>query len=175
VKCWLSCVKITTTCASFNHVQLFLSTSQHCVQQRWHSHSIDIIIIDPTRANFLRWSCTIQGFVTSNVAQTKEKNYHNQHFIDQFLPLGIEVFGCLHKQVDVFLQDCANAIWSSKGPKGLFFSILVVFLYQNIFNYVTKDASIFHFKLGNSGRLSYFPIFHPFRTHPPLPKLTYYR
>jgi len=118
---------------------------------------INIIIIDPTCANFLHRSCTIQGFTTSNVTQTKQKNYHNQHLIDQFLPLAIEVFGCLHKQVDVYLQDCVNAFWSSKGPEGLFLSILVVFLYQNIFNYVTKDANILHLKLGNSGRLSYFP------------------
>ncbi len=117
---------------------------------------IDVIIIDLTRANFLRRFCTIQGFATSNVAQTKEKNYHNQHLIDQFLPLAIEVFGCLHKQVDVYLQDCANAIQSSKRSEGLFLSILVVFLYQNIFNYVTKDVNILHLKLGNSGRLSYF-------------------
>jgi hypothetical protein len=29
-------------------------------------------------------------------------NYHDQHPTDQFLPLAIEVVGCLHKQVDVF-------------------------------------------------------------------------
>jgi hypothetical protein len=28
----------TTTCASFKHVQLLSSTSQHCVHQRWHLH-----------------------------------------------------------------------------------------------------------------------------------------
>ncbi len=41
------------------------------------------------------------------------------HRIDQFLPLAIEMFGCLHKHVDVFLHDYANTIWSLKGPKGL--------------------------------------------------------
>jgi hypothetical protein len=35
-----------------------------------------------------------------------------QHLTNQFLPLTIKVFGCLHKQVDVFLYICANAIWS---------------------------------------------------------------
>ncbi len=30
--------------------------------------------------------------------------------IDQFLPLAIEVFSCLHKHAYVFLYDCANAI-----------------------------------------------------------------
>jgi hypothetical protein len=28
----------------------------------------------------------------------------------QFLPLTIDVFGCLHKHANVFLHDCANAI-----------------------------------------------------------------
>jgi hypothetical protein len=42
--------------------------------------------------------------------QAKIRNYRNRHVIDKFLPLAIEVFGCLHKHVDVFLHDCANAI-----------------------------------------------------------------
>jgi hypothetical protein len=55
---------------------------------------------------FLR-SCTTQGFVASDVAQAKKKSYYNQHPINQFLPLAIEVFGCFHKHADVFLHDCA--------------------------------------------------------------------
>jgi hypothetical protein len=62
--------------------------------------------------------CTTQGFVAFNTTQTQKMTYYNQHLIDQFLPLVIEVFGCLHKQTDVFLQDCADAIWSFKRPKG---------------------------------------------------------
>jgi hypothetical protein len=59
-------------------------------------------------------------------------SYHNQHPIDQFLPLTIDVFGCLLKQADVFLHNHANAIWSFKGPKGPPFSISVTFLCQRI-------------------------------------------
>jgi hypothetical protein len=43
-------------------------------------------------------------------------NYCNQHPIDQTLPLAIEVFGCSHKHVDVFLHNRVNAIWSLKRP-----------------------------------------------------------
>jgi hypothetical protein len=32
--------------------------------------------------------------------------------------LTMEVFGCLHNQVDVYLHNCANAISSLKGPNG---------------------------------------------------------
>jgi hypothetical protein len=30
----------------------------------------------------------------------------------------------------VFLHNCANAIWSLKRPKGLFLSVLIIFLQQ---------------------------------------------
>jgi hypothetical protein len=52
--------------------------------------------------------------------------------IDQFLPLTIEIFGCLHKHVNVLFHDCANAIGSLKGPKGPHISTLVIFLCQKI-------------------------------------------
>jgi hypothetical protein len=50
-----------------------------------------------------------QGFANFNAIQAKEMNYCNQHPTNQFLPLVIEVFGCLHKHVDVFLHDCVIA------------------------------------------------------------------
>jgi hypothetical protein len=51
-------------------------------------------------------------------AQAKERSYHDQHSMNQFLPLAIDVFVCLHKQDDVFLHNCANAIWSFKSLEG---------------------------------------------------------
>jgi hypothetical protein len=50
----------------------------------------------------------------------------------KILPLAIEVFGCLHKHADVFLHDCANAIWSFKGTEGPHFSTLVTFFCQKV-------------------------------------------
>jgi len=67
-----------------------------------------------------------------DAAQAKEMSYHNQHSIKQFLSLAIEVFGCLHKYVDVFLHDCVDAIWSLKGIEGLHLSTLVTFFCQKI-------------------------------------------
>jgi hypothetical protein len=81
----------------------------------------DIVIIDPMRTDLLPRSCATQGFVASDTTQVKERNYHNWHPTDQFFPLAIKVFGCLHKHVDVFLHDCANAIWSLKVQKALIF------------------------------------------------------
>jgi hypothetical protein len=91
---------------------------------------VDIVIFDPTRTDLLFQSCTTQGFVASDVAQTKKQNYHDQHLANQLFPLAIEIFGCLHKHVDVFLHNCTNTIWSFKGPESLLLSILITFLQQ---------------------------------------------
>jgi hypothetical protein len=58
----------------------------------------------------------MQGFAILDVAQNKEKNYHDQHPIDQFFLLIIEVFGCLNKHANVLLHDCVNAILNFKRP-----------------------------------------------------------
>jgi hypothetical protein len=42
----------------------------------------------------------------------------------------MKVFGCLHKHVDVFLHNYANAIWNLKGPESLPLSVLVIFYQQ---------------------------------------------
>jgi hypothetical protein len=44
----------------------------------------------------------------------------------------MEIFGSPPKQVDVFLHNCANAIWSLKIPEGPPLFVLVIFLQQNI-------------------------------------------
>jgi hypothetical protein len=92
----------------------------------------NVVIANPMWIDLLPWICVIQRFFTLDVIQAKEKSYCNQHPTDQFLLLTIEVFGCSHKHVDVLLHDCANAIWSSKGPKGFHLSTLIIFFCQKI-------------------------------------------
>jgi hypothetical protein len=58
---------------------------------------INIVIVGLTWVNLLPQFYTTQGFVDSNVVQTKEWSYCDQHPTNQFLPSTIEVFGCLHK------------------------------------------------------------------------------
>jgi len=115
-RCWFPHGVRTTTCASFKHIQFLSSTNQHCVHQRWHFswhyHC------QPNTSDLLRQSCATQGFAKFDAVQAKKRNYYDRHPTNQFLPLAVKVFGCLHKQVDVFLHNCANAIWSLKEPKG---------------------------------------------------------
>jgi hypothetical protein len=132
VKCWLPCGMRTTTCASFDHFQ----SSHWWINIVFTKDGIctltNIVIIDPTCPDLLLWSYTTQGFVAFDAIQAKKRSYCNLHPIDQFLPLVIEVFECLHKQVNVFLHNYANVIWSLKRPKGFLFSILVNFFHQKI-------------------------------------------
>jgi hypothetical protein len=92
----------------------------------------DVVIVDQTRMDLFLRSCVTQGFVAFDLTQAKERSYRNQQPIDQLLPLVIEVFVCLHKHVDMFLHNCANAIWSFKGSKCLHLLTLVIFLCQKI-------------------------------------------
>jgi hypothetical protein len=38
---------------------------------------VEVVIVDPTRADLLPQSCATQGFTTFDVAQAKERSYHN--------------------------------------------------------------------------------------------------
>jgi len=81
-------------------------------------------------------------------------------------PLTIEIFECLHKQIDVFLHNYANVIWSLKGLEALPFLSWLLFFESNNFHYITKDASILHFQSDNGNRPSYFPTSTPLRHSP---------
>jgi hypothetical protein len=98
----------------------------------------------PTQRKQIYFPNLAPPLVTFDVAQAKEQNYCNQHPINQFLPLAVEVFRCLHKQVDVFLHNYANATWSLKGIEGLPLFVFVTFLCQK--NSITlqrlQDSSI---------------------------------
>jgi hypothetical protein len=91
---------------------------------------VDIVIADSMHADLFPQSCTTQGFATSDAVQAKKKSYYNWHPIDQFFFLAIKIFGCLHKQTIVNLQNCANATQSLKGLGGLPLFVLINFLCQ---------------------------------------------
>jgi hypothetical protein len=134
----------------------------------------NVIIVNPTWADLLPRSCTTQGFVTLDAIQAKEKSYHNRHPTNQFFPLAIEVFGCLHKHADVFLHYCANAIWSLKVLEGPHFFTLIIFLCQkNSITLQKMQASSILSRVVVIGLTT--PNFHPFRTHLLSPQLIYYK
>jgi hypothetical protein len=147
---WLPCGMKTITCTSFIHI--VFTKDGICTLG-------NVVIANPTWGDLFPRFCTIQGFVTINAVQAKEKNYCNWHPIDQFLPLANEVFGYLHKHVNVLLHNCANVIWSLKRPKGLHFPTLVIFLCQK--NSITlqrmQASSIFSWTINVCLTTSWFP------------------
>jgi len=121
-------------------LHVFLSTSFN--SSRWQINIVftkygictltDIVITNLMWLDLLPWSCTIQRFVAFDATQAKERSYCNWHLVNQFFLLTIEVFGYLHKHADMFLHDCANAIWNLKRPKGFHFFTFIIFLCQKI-------------------------------------------
>ncbi len=93
---------------------------------------VDVVIVELKQVDLLPQSCTTQKFVAFDATQAKERSYYDQHPINEFLPLAIETFGCLHKHVDVFLHDYANVNWIFKKQKDLIFFVLVTFFIKKI-------------------------------------------
>jgi hypothetical protein len=57
----------------------------------------DIIIDNLTHANLVSRDISSKGIMaTMIIVQAKVVSYHNQHLEDDFIPLAIEIFGCLH-------------------------------------------------------------------------------
>jgi hypothetical protein len=57
---------------------------------------VDIVIIDPTHAHLVSQVTSSQGMVVTIAAQAKLVSYYNRHPKDDFIPLTIKIFGCLH-------------------------------------------------------------------------------
>jgi hypothetical protein len=66
----------------------------------------------------------LQGDRNDDNSDQKKKLYHNSHLAYAFIPLAIELLGCLHQQAKDFFHSCANIVWSTKVTNG---SPLVIF------------------------------------------------
>jgi hypothetical protein len=167
MRCWFSCGMKITTCAFYNHIQLLLSTNQHCAYQRWHLHLSKRCHCRPNVSGFTSLILRNSRIAAFNVAQAKEMNYHNRHRTDQLFPLTIEVFCYLHKHANVFLHDCANAIWSLKGTEGLNFLPLSFFSVNFFwFHYKKMQASsILNWAIAVGLATFWLP---PFQNTPPI-------
>jgi hypothetical protein len=118
----------------------------------------NIIIANLSSVDLLPWTTLTLRFTTSKVVHIKERTYKERVATkNKFMPLGIEVFGCLHKQVDTFLQVSSFNTWRMKGSQGppLFGPNHV--LYTRSFNYIIKDARHLYSKSCHSGRVGHIP------------------
>jgi len=52
-------------------------------------------------------------------------------------------------------------MWNFKEPEGPLLYVLVIFLRHKNLDYIVKDATILHVKLGGNSRSNYFPTSTP--------------
>jgi hypothetical protein len=57
----------------------------------------NVIITNPTYANLVLRVVFSQGVVATIAAQAKVVSYHDQYLEDDFIPLKVKIFGCLHQ------------------------------------------------------------------------------
>jgi hypothetical protein len=92
---------------------------------------VDIIIVDSMWVDFFKYFFgATQRFINFDTIQTKERSYHNWHFIDQFLSLAIEIFTqiCWY----VFIWLCYLEAWNGQEVFHLFLKPWVAFLHQKV-------------------------------------------
>jgi hypothetical protein len=87
-----------------------------------------IVITDPTQANLILDLVQLEDLPPSMRLKARKGVITT----DTPLIITIKVFGCLYKHANVFLHNCAKAIWSLKGQEGLHLSILVTFHLQKV-------------------------------------------
>jgi hypothetical protein len=157
----------------FNRVRLFLSMSWHYVHQRWnllpswccHCQSninkFASLILCNSRICYLR----------NNSSQRKELLWLTPHKFPPFSNWGV----WMSKQTSwcVLTQLCQCHVELQRTRRLSSFCLGYFSLSKN-FNSITKDASIFHLKSGDSDRCSYFSTSTPSKHIPPSPRLTSY-
>jgi hypothetical protein len=77
----------------------------------------------------------------------KDNFYDNQFSTDMFLHLVVEVFRCLHQQMDDFFHQCANMVWGVKDTEGVPLSILCAFYKTKGVNGVITCANNLYFEM----------------------------
>ncbi len=92
----------------------------------------DFVIADLTWAYLLPWSYTTQGFVAFDIVKAKERSFRNSHPTNQFLPLVVEVFGCLQITCRCVFTWLCQCHLEFERAKGLHHSTLVIFLCKKL-------------------------------------------
>jgi hypothetical protein len=58
---------------------------------------VDVIIMDPIRANLVSRTTSSWGMASMIIAQAKIVLYYNKHPKHDFIPLVVKILGCLHQ------------------------------------------------------------------------------
>ncbi len=110
----------------------------HCFVGRWHSHIGQCCHcwLRLNKLGIMGDSFLWGGYVLGVIGSSGEGRI-GRYLVDVFLPLAIEVFGCLHQHADTFFYWCANMMWTTKGTKGLPLLVLCSFYKHRMINMLT--------------------------------------
>jgi hypothetical protein len=85
----------------------------------------NIVIANPTHTNLVQHASTTIVYATIVVVQDKTQSYIEQVPRDDFIPLAIETYGCLHPRFDSFLTSCVHAYMAHHQQTSLVPSMLI--------------------------------------------------
>jgi len=68
----------------------------------------DVVIVDSTHPNLVQCASTTTMHVATIVAQNRAWSYIEQVLEDDFIPIAIETYGCLHLCFDSFFTSCVH-------------------------------------------------------------------
>ncbi len=94
----------------------------------WICTLMDVVVTNPIQIDLVSQVSLFHEVVAIVASQAKDDFYYDQFLVDLLFLLVVEVFRCLHHQVDGFLHWCANMAWGVKGIGGLPLSICAHFM-----------------------------------------------
>lgn len=89
---------------------------------------LNVIIVDLIWANLLSWMAFSYWVTMIMTTQVKEEFYCDYYLIHIFLPLGIEVFGCLHNSLITFFINVLTWRGQQKASKALLYQCYIPFI-----------------------------------------------
>jgi len=95
----------------------------------------NVVIVNLIHVNLVSWVTFSQGVATMIIAQAKIVSYCVWHPKDDFILLAIEIFGCLHQQVNDFLHCIDVPTWHGqrRALEVLFFLLNIHFISRGSF------------------------------------------
>ncbi len=92
----------------------------------------NIVIANPTHTNLVQHTSTTIVHATIVVTQDKTQSYTERMPRDDFIPLAIETYGCLHPRFDSFLIICVHAYVACHQQTSLIPSMLISHYKQQV-------------------------------------------
>ncbi len=78
---------------------------------------MNVVITNPTHPNMVQRALSMIAHATIVVIQEKAQSYMEHASRNDFSPLAIEIYGCLHSCLNLFSIYCVQAIITMGSPQ----------------------------------------------------------